>query len=98
MRALEDLERLLEIAYVSESASIGAKQRAVVGIVQRGSFEHGRGLRALAGRPQSLRVVDRIVDIARVGAEAFAQRLAVAAPVGVAARCRGRRDGACGVG
>ena len=38
-------------------------------IVHRRGFQHGGGLRALAGRAQRLRVADRIVGIARIGAE-----------------------------
>jgi hypothetical protein len=90
MRTLEDVERLLEIAGIRERAPIGAEQDTVVGIVQRRGLEHGRGLRALVGRAQGLRIADRIVGIARIGAKAFTQCLAVTTPIGITARRRGR--------
>ena len=44
MRALQHVERLLEVAGVGERAAIGAEQRLVFGIVDRGGFENGGSL------------------------------------------------------
>ena len=88
MRALEHVERLLEAAGIRERAPVGAEQRLVVRVMQRGGFQHRGGLRALAGGAQGARVTDRGIGIARIGAEFLAERLRVAAPFGFAA---GRR-------
>ena len=55
VRAAEHFERLLVVAGVGERPAIGAEQRLVVRIVDRGLLEHGDGLGALAGRAQRLR-------------------------------------------
>jgi hypothetical protein len=81
VRALQYFQRPLEVARVGECAAIGAEQRRIVGIVQGGCFQNGRRLPALAGRAQCLRVADRNVGIAWVGAEAIAECIALATPV-----------------
>ena len=68
MRAAEHFQRLIEIAGLGQRAAIGAKHGLVARVCDRGLFEHGDGLRALSGGAQRLRVVERRVDIARIGA------------------------------
>ena len=72
MRALQHVERLLEVAGIGERAPVGAEQGRIAGIVDRGGFQHGGRLGALAGRAQRLRVADGVVGIARIGAELLA--------------------------
>ena len=86
VRALEHVERLLEVAGIGERAAVGAEQRLVVRIMQRGGFQNRGGLRALAGRAQRLRVADRGVGD-RADWRGIARRAPrFAAPFGLAAR------------
>jgi hypothetical protein len=48
MSPLEHADRLLEIARIGERAAIGAEQRLVFRVVDRGGLEHRSRLRALA--------------------------------------------------
>jgi hypothetical protein len=97
MGALQHAERLLEIARIGERAAIGAEQRLVFRVVDRGGLEHRGRLRALAVLAQRVGVADRVVGIARIGAEALAERLALAPPIGLAALDRGgNRSGGVG--
>ena len=48
VRAAEHVERLLVVVGVGECASVGAEKFHVLRMRDRGRFEHGGGLRALA--------------------------------------------------
>ena len=86
VRAVEHVERLLVVAVVGERPAIGAEHRVVVRIVDRGLFEHGGGLGALADGAQRLGVADRGLGVARIGAIALAPDVHLAPPFGLGAR------------
>ena len=56
MGAAEHVEGRLRIAVVGERAAVSGEQRLVAGMGDGGLFEHGGGLRALAGGAQRLAV------------------------------------------
>ena len=99
MGAAEHFERLIEIAGLGQRAAVRAKHGLVTRVRERDPLEDGDRLRALSGSAQCLRVVERRVDIARVGAILLAIDRKVLPPVGVGAvghrhdrqRGRGRR-------
>ena len=97
MRPAENLERLIEIASFGQSAAIGAEQRHVGGVADRGLFEHGDRLGALVGGAQAARIDHGGVGIVRIGAVARARGFERLPPFGVAARRRVGADRAGGV-
>ena len=68
VRAGKYLERLIVVADLRERAAIGAEQRLIVRILDRGLFQHRHRLRALPGGAQSLRIVHRVDDVIGMGA------------------------------
>ena len=72
MGAAEHVEGGLRIAVVGERAAVAGEQRLVAGIGDGRLFEHGGGLRALAGGAQRLAIGQRGVGILGVGAIALA--------------------------
>ena len=85
MGAAEHVEGRLRIAVVGERAAVGGEQRLVAGMGDRGLFEHGGGLRALAGGAERLAVAQRRLGILGIGA------IALAIDLGRAARIVGER-------
>ena len=68
MGAAEYFQRLIEIARLGQRAAVRAKHGLVTRVGERDPLEDSDRLRALSGSAQCLRVMERRVDIARVGA------------------------------
>ena len=97
MRAPEDLERLLEITIVGQSAAMAGQQRLVAGMGDGGLLEHGDGLGALPGGAKRLAVAQGGVGILGVAAIALAIdfKRAARVSVGVGAGFGLRRGDLC---
>ena len=86
MGAAENVECLLEIAIVEQRAPIAGQQRLVVGMGDRGLFEHRDGLGALPGGPQRLAILQRRLGVLGIGTIALPIGIDLAAGIGVAGR------------
>src|SRR6185369_1671603 len=75
MGAAEHVEGGLRITVVGERAAVGGKQRLVAGMGEGGLFEHGGGLRPLAGGAERLTVSQCRLGILGVGAISLAVHL-----------------------
>src|SRR4029079_17217667 len=75
MSAAEHVEGGLRIAVVGERAAVAGEQRLVAGMGDGRLFEHGGGLRALAGGGERLALGQRGVDILGIGGEALSRNL-----------------------
>ena len=73
VRAVEHVERLLVVAGLGQRAAIGAEQRHIVRIADRGLLQHGHRLGALVGRAQRAGISDGGIGIAGIVAIACAQ-------------------------
>ena len=91
MGAAEHVEGRLRIAVVGERAAVSGQQRLVAGMGDGGLFEHGGGLRPLAGGAQRLAVSQCRLGILGIGAISLAIDLDRALRiVGHGLRLRGR--------
>ena len=86
MGAAEHVERLVEVAGVGQRAAIGAKQRHVVRIADRGLLQHRDRLGALFGGAQRPRIIEGRFGIAGIFAIALAPDFERLPPFGFAAR------------
>ncbi len=80
--AVEDLERLLEIADVGKRAAVSAEQGGVAGVLEGCLLQHRDGLRSLAAAAQRLRVGDCRRGIIRFFAIAAGQPFGFGPPFG----------------
>ena len=86
VRAAEDVERLVVIAGLGQRTAVGAEQRHIVRIADRGLLQHRNGLGALIGRAQGAGISDSGIGVVVIVAIAGTQDVDRAPPVGVAAR------------
>ena len=91
--AAEHVERLFVIAGLRQRAAVFTEYVPVVWILHRQAFEHGDRLRALGGGPQRLGVVQRDVDLGRIGVVLRAVAVEIAPPGRIRRTRRARRRG-----
>jgi hypothetical protein len=85
MGAVENVERLLEIAVIGERPAEAGKQRPVAGMGDGGLFKYGNSLGALSGGAERLTIGPRGVGILGIGTVALAADLHPVPRIGIGA-------------